>query len=132
MNYKLVDDESGKIICRAVIRSATEPGTANLRVDPIKPLSPDAIRNTKPDAVLDELMTLADFETPFSHHNVKVSMDYRKRELENPASEYKVGYDVPEAAKKECGITGGKKKPQTIKKYKLRQKKISLKKILKK
>ena len=55
MCYKLVDDESGKIINRSVIRSATEPGTANLRVDPIEPLPPD------PDDVLDEMMSAADF-----------------------------------------------------------------------
>ena len=30
MCYKLVDDESGKIVCSSVIRSATEPGTTNL------------------------------------------------------------------------------------------------------
>ena len=40
MCYKRVDDESGKIVCRSVIRSATEPGTANLRIDPIKRLPP--------------------------------------------------------------------------------------------
>ena len=55
MCYKLVDDESGKIINRSVIRSATEPGTANLRVDPIEPIPPD------PDDVLDEMMSAADF-----------------------------------------------------------------------
>ena len=37
MCYKLVDDETGKIINRSVIHSATEPGTKNLRVDPIEP-----------------------------------------------------------------------------------------------
>ena len=63
MCYKLVDDESGKIVCRSVIRSATEPGTANLWIDPIKSLPSDAIRNTESDAMLDEMMTLADFET---------------------------------------------------------------------
>ena len=60
MCYKLVDNETGKIINRSVIRSATEPGTANLRVDPIKPLPPD------PDDILDETMSTADFETPLS------------------------------------------------------------------
>ena len=65
MCHKLVYDESGKIVCRSVIRSATEPGTANLQVDPIEPLPPDTIRNTKPDAMLDEMMTSADFEIPF-------------------------------------------------------------------
>ena len=30
MCYKLVYDNSGKIICRSVIRSATEPGTAKI------------------------------------------------------------------------------------------------------
>ena len=58
--YKLVDDENGKIICRSVIRLATEPDTANLRVDPIEPLPPDA---TDSDTLLDEMMTLADFDT---------------------------------------------------------------------
>ena len=58
MCYKLVDDDSGKIICRSVIRSATEPGTATLRVDPIELLPSDA------DAIFDEMMTCADFETP--------------------------------------------------------------------
>ena len=61
MCYKLVDDESGKIICRSAIRSATEPGTANLRVNPIESLPSDA------DAILDEMMSTADFETPLSN-----------------------------------------------------------------
>ena len=60
MCYKLVDDESRKVICRSVIRSATEPGTANLRVDPIEPLPP------YPDDILDEMMSASDFETPLS------------------------------------------------------------------
>ena len=55
MCYKLVDDETGAIINWSVIQSATEPGTANLRVDPIEPLPPD------PDDVLDEVMSAADF-----------------------------------------------------------------------
>ena len=67
MYYKLVHNESGKIICCSVIRSATEPGTANLRVDPIKPLPHDDIRNTKPDVMPDEIITTADFETPLSN-----------------------------------------------------------------
>ena len=71
MCYKLVDDESGKIICKSVIRSATKPGTSNLHIDPIETLPLDAIPNTESDAMLDELMTLADFETPFSHRNEK-------------------------------------------------------------
>ena len=60
MCYNLVDDESGKIICPSVIRSATEPGTANLRIDSIEPLPSDT------DAILDEMMSTADFETPLS------------------------------------------------------------------
>ena len=60
MCYKLVDNETGKIINRSVIRSATEPGTANLRVDPIEPLPPD------PHDILDEMMSTADFTTPLS------------------------------------------------------------------
>ena len=57
MCYKLVDEESGKIICRSVIRAATEPGSANLRVDPIEPLP-------TPDPALEEMMKAADFEAP--------------------------------------------------------------------
>ena len=67
MCYKLVDDESGKIVCCAVIRSATEPGTANLRIDPIEPLPPDAIHSIESYAMLNELVTLADLKTPLSH-----------------------------------------------------------------
>ena len=70
MCYKLVDDECGKIICRSVIRSATEPGTANLRVDPMEPLPHDATCNTDPDrsdTMLDSMMSTADFETPLSN-----------------------------------------------------------------
>ena len=75
MYYKLVDDESGKIICQSVIRSATEPGTTNLRIDPIEPLPPDAIHSTEPDTMLDEMMTAADFDTPFSDVNKKDPVD---------------------------------------------------------
>ena len=60
MCYKLVDDESGKIINRSVIRSATEPVTGNLRVDPIEPLPTD------PHDILDEMISSADFGTPLS------------------------------------------------------------------
>ena len=62
-------------MCRSVIRSATEPGTANLRVDPIEPLPPDAIHNTDPDAMLDEMMTAADFNTPVSDVSKKDPVD---------------------------------------------------------
>ena len=65
MCYKLVDEESGMIIYRSVIRAATEPGSSNLRVDPIKPLLPT-------DTVLDEMMTAADFKTPVSDDQKKV------------------------------------------------------------
>ena len=52
MCYKLVDDESGKIICRSVIQSATEPGTADLRVDQTKPLPPDVMNSIETDDFL--------------------------------------------------------------------------------
>ena len=68
MCYKLVDEESGKIICRSVIRAATEPGSANLRVDPIEPLPP-------PDHDLEGLMKGADFEAPFSSDRKKVPVE---------------------------------------------------------
>ena len=66
--YKLVDEESGKIICRSVIQSTTEADTAILQIDPIKPLPP-------PDAMLDEIMTAADFKTPVSSDNKKDPVD---------------------------------------------------------
>ena len=66
MCYKLVDDVSGKIFCRSVIRSATTPGTANLCIDRIKILPPDAIHSTEPDTMFDQMTILADFETPLS------------------------------------------------------------------
>ena len=75
MCYKLVDDKSGKIIYQSVIWSVTEPSTANLRVNPIEPLSPDTIHSTEPDAMLDKMMTAADFDTPFSDVNKKDPVD---------------------------------------------------------
>ena len=65
MCYKLVDEENEMIICWSVIRAATEPGSTNLRMDPIKPLPP-------PDAVLDEMMTAANFKTPVSSDQKKI------------------------------------------------------------
>ena len=53
MCWKLVDDDSGTITCRSVIYSAIEPGTANLPIDPIKPLPENAIPDTKEDTMLD-------------------------------------------------------------------------------
>mmetsp|Transcript_834 Transcript_834/g.967 ORF Transcript_834/g.967 Transcript_834/m.967 type:complete len:170 (-) Transcript_834:104-613(-) len=66
--YKLVEEESGKIICQSVIHAATEPGSANLRIDPIEPLPP-------PDAMLDEMMSTANFETPISSYKKKIPVD---------------------------------------------------------
>ena len=68
MCYKFVDEKSGKVICRLVIRSATEPGSANLRIDPIKPLPP-------PDYNLDKMMTAANFKTPVSSGEKKDPVD---------------------------------------------------------
>ena len=62
-------------MCRSVIQSATEPGTANLRVDPIEPLPPDTMNSTEPDAMLDKMMTVVDFDTPFSDVNKKDPVD---------------------------------------------------------
>ena len=63
--YKLVDEESGKIICRSFIRVATKPGLSNLCVDPIEPLPPT-------DAALDKMMETADFKTPVSSDSKEV------------------------------------------------------------
>ena len=71
MCYKLVDDEGGKIVCRSVTRPATEPGTANLRIDLIEPLPPDTIHSTELDTMLDEMMTMANLKTPLSNINEK-------------------------------------------------------------
>ena len=71
MCYKLVDEKNGKIICRSVIWSATEPNTAKLQIDPIKLLPPDTMHSKEPDAILDKMMKAADFDTPFLDVNKK-------------------------------------------------------------
>ena len=63
--WKLVDDNSGELICRPTIRSAIEPGSANLQVDQVEPL-PDPIDQTDSSEILDNFMGLANFETPLS------------------------------------------------------------------
>ena len=75
MCHKLVDDESGKIVCRSVIGSATKPGNSNLRIDPIEPLPPDVIHSNELDAILDELMTMAYLKTLSSYLNDKDLVD---------------------------------------------------------
>ena len=75
MYWKLVDDNSGEIICRSTIRSTIEPGTANLQVDPLEPL-PDPIDDTKHDDLLDDLMSLANFNAPLSHTTKTSPVDY--------------------------------------------------------
>ena len=91
MCHKLVDYESGKIVCRLVITSATVPGTANLHIDPIEPLPPDAIHSTEPDTMLDKLMTMADLKIPLSHFNEKRSswFDSSKYQIKNLARDGK-------------------------------------------
>ena len=63
MCWKLVNDISEEIICRSTIRSAIEPGTANLQVDPLEPLV-EPVEPNKTDGLLDNFMSLADFDTP--------------------------------------------------------------------
>ena len=75
MYWKLVDDNSGKIICRSVICSATKPGSANLQVDPIKPLPKDAIIDIEEDTMLDKFMSFANFKTPLSHRDEEDPVD---------------------------------------------------------
>ena len=61
MCWKLVDDNSGEIINRSTIRSAIEPGAANLQVDPIKLIpDPTAAPNEAPTTgtLLDDFMYL--------------------------------------------------------------------------
>ena len=69
MCWKLVDDNSGEEIFRSIICSAIQPGTANLQVDPLKPLPTpvvDIVATTGTSAILDDFMSLANFETPFT------------------------------------------------------------------
>ena len=54
MCWKLVDDNSGEIICRSTIRSAIEPCTANLQVDPLEPL-PKPVEDVATANILDDL-----------------------------------------------------------------------------
>ena len=62
MCWKLVDDNSGEIINRSTIRSAIEPGSANLQVDPLEPI-PKPVDDVTD--VLDDFMSLAILEHPF-------------------------------------------------------------------
>ena len=75
MCYKLVEGNNGKIICRSIIYSVTKSETANLQVDPIKNLSDNSILDTEEKNMLDNFMTLDDFETPISHRNKKESVN---------------------------------------------------------
>ena len=65
MCWKLVNDNSGEIINLLTIRSAIEPGSANLQVDPLKPL-PAPVVDTNIDDILDDFISVADFEMPLS------------------------------------------------------------------
>ena len=65
MCWKLVDDNSGEIICISTIQSVIEPGTANLQVNLLKPLSNEKQENN--EVTLDEFMLLADFDMLYSH-----------------------------------------------------------------
>ena len=72
MCWKLVDDNSGEIICRSTIRSVIEPSTANLQIDPLEPLntsvqSLEQIEDNPNASILDDFLSLADFEIPISH-----------------------------------------------------------------
>ena len=64
MCWKLVNDVSVEKICRSTIWSAFEPGTVNLQVDPIEPKKEDPVELTDNDKLLDDFMSLADFDTP--------------------------------------------------------------------
>lgn len=65
--YKLVHDISGEIIYRS---------TTNLQVDPITPHQEDnAILDTEDDAMLDEFISLADFDMLFLRSKEKEPVD---------------------------------------------------------
>ena len=49
MCWKLVNDVSGEIVCRSTIRSAIEPGTTNLQVNPIEPNPEVKVESTEND-----------------------------------------------------------------------------------
>ena len=61
MCWKLDDDISGEMVCRSTIHSAIKPGTANLQVDTLESI-PDVPSPT--GTLLDDFMSLADFDTP--------------------------------------------------------------------
>ena len=62
----------GEIINRSTIRSVIEPGSANLQVDPLEHIPKPIDDATN---VLDDFMSLADFETPLSHTTSPSSVD---------------------------------------------------------
>ena len=64
MCWKLVDDNSGEIVCRSAIRSAIELGAANFQIDHME-LLPNPIDGN--DGLIDNFISLANFKTPLSH-----------------------------------------------------------------
>ena len=86
MCWKLLNDVSGEIVCRSTIWSVIEPSTANLQDNHLEPLK-DPVKPTKLDKpnkkidstgnkeTLDEFMSLADIETPFSRSSEKGPVD---------------------------------------------------------
>ena len=66
MYHKLIDTNSGNLICSSDICSATKLRIANLFVDPIKISPKDEIIDTGNDVIFDEFMSFTDFETPLS------------------------------------------------------------------
>ena len=76
MCWKVVDDVSGEIICRSTIRSAVEPGTENLQVDPVEPRLEKCTElghdnGLLNNGLLNEFMSLAGFDTPYSRMSEK-------------------------------------------------------------
>ena len=63
--WKLVDNVSREIICLCTTCSKIEPGTANLQVDPLEPRLEENVESDQSDGIIDEFMSLTDFDTPF-------------------------------------------------------------------
>ena len=65
--WKLVGDVSREIIYRSIIYSAIEAGTNNPQVDPLELKQTNLVELIDTDEILDNFMSLANFDTPLLH-----------------------------------------------------------------
>ena len=79
MFWKLVNNVNNKIIARSTICLAIGPGTANLQVDPIKPLG-ENFKSTPDDRLHTKIFSLKDNKNPIDSLPTQKSWFEEKRD----------------------------------------------------